>query len=253
MGQLGGPLSRPAPALRAPLPVPPGVPGRAARHDPLRAAAPRHRGPLPGLDPADGPHRSSPAHAQGGRHGQALAMQASTPPLAVPARCRRPAVSGMPGLREAAHRRLQGRSRAHVGGRPKRIAGHTRSLLALATRRPGGGRGCPPQAWPQLLGQHLDGGAGAAILGGPAPLLERPTTTTRLPLLSDCACSAWSRHTIPEKTPPAPADPTPPPGTPLGRSRPAVADLGVVGGLPTMAVVVSGMCIPPRARRGAGC
>ena len=82
----------------------------------LRAAAPRHRGPLPGLDPADGPHRSSPAHAQGGRHGQALAMQASTPPLAVPARCRRPAVSGMPGLREAAHRRLQGRSRAHVGG-----------------------------------------------------------------------------------------------------------------------------------------
>ena len=31
------------------------------------------------------------------------------------------------------------------GGRPKRIAGHTRSLLALATRRPGGGRGCPSQ------------------------------------------------------------------------------------------------------------
>ncbi len=41
VGQLGGPLGLAAPAVRAPLPVPPGVPGRAVRHDPLRAAAPR--------------------------------------------------------------------------------------------------------------------------------------------------------------------------------------------------------------------
>ena len=42
-------------------------------------------------------------------------MQASTPPLAVPARRRGPDLSGMPGLWKAAHRRLQGRPRTHVG------------------------------------------------------------------------------------------------------------------------------------------
>jgi hypothetical protein len=78
---------------------------------------------------------------------------------------------------------------------PPRIARST-WLLALAARRPGGRR--PTKAGAQLLGQHLDGRAGAAVLSGPCPLLEpRPTTTTRLPLLSDwAACSAWSRHTI---------------------------------------------------------
>jgi hypothetical protein len=66
----------------------------------------------------------------------------------------------------------------------------------LAPRRPGRRRRRPPQARPQLLGHDLDHLPGAAVLGGPGPLLEPATTTTRLPLLSDSAtCSAWSRHT----------------------------------------------------------
>jgi hypothetical protein len=40
----------------------------------------------------------------------------------------------------------------------------------LAPRRPGRRR--PPQAWPQLLGHDLDDRSGAAVLSGPAPLLE---------------------------------------------------------------------------------
>jgi hypothetical protein len=54
--------------------------------------------------------------------------------------------------------------------------GRTRSswLLDLAPRRPGRRRRCPPEARPQLLGHHLHlhGRAGAAILGGPCPLLQ---------------------------------------------------------------------------------
>jgi hypothetical protein len=38
--------------------------------------------------------------------------------------------------------------------------------------RPGRRGRRPPQARAQLLSQHLDQGAGAAVLGGPAPLLE---------------------------------------------------------------------------------
>jgi hypothetical protein len=55
----------------------------------------------------------------------------------------------------------------------------------------------PPQARPQLLGQHVEDLAGAAILSVQLRCWSRPTTTTRLPLASDsAACSAWSRHTI---------------------------------------------------------
>jgi hypothetical protein len=50
------------------------------------------------------------------------------------------------------------------------------SLVELATGQscacPGGARRRPPQAWPQLLGHDLHDRAGAAVLGGPAPLLE---------------------------------------------------------------------------------
>ena len=59
------------------------------------------------------PHRAGMAYAEGGRDGQALALPTPPSPLAVPTRRGRPAVSGMPGLRETAHRRLQGRPRAH--------------------------------------------------------------------------------------------------------------------------------------------
>jgi hypothetical protein len=49
----------------------------------------------------------------------------------------------------------------------------------------------------QLLDQHLDGGAGAAVLGRPAPLLEPAHDHDPATLLSEwAACSAWSRHTI---------------------------------------------------------
>src|SRR4029450_9253787 len=52
----------------------------------------------------------------------------------------------------------------------------------LTPRRLGRGRRRPPQARSQLLGHDLHGRSGAAILSGPAPLLERPTIT-RLPPL----------------------------------------------------------------------
>ena len=42
----------------------------------------------------------------------------------------------------------------------------------LVPRRPGRGRRCPPQAWPQLVGHYLHDRSGAAVLSGPAPLLE---------------------------------------------------------------------------------
>jgi hypothetical protein len=45
-------------------------------------------------------------------------------------------------------------------------------LLARVFRRPGRGRRRPLEARPQLLGRDLDHGAGAAVLGGPCPLLE---------------------------------------------------------------------------------
>src|SRR5215218_6989940 len=58
------------------------------------------------------------------------------------------------------------------------------SLADLATgfgsRRPGRGRHRPARARSQLLGQDLDHGPGAAILSGPASLLEPAMTTTRL-------------------------------------------------------------------------
>jgi hypothetical protein len=54
------------------------------------------------------------AYAQGGRDGQALAMQTPTPPLAAPTRRKRPVVPRMPRLREGAHRHLQGRPQAHL-------------------------------------------------------------------------------------------------------------------------------------------
>ena len=52
------------------------------------------------------------AYAQGGRDGQALAMQTPTPSLAAPARRKRPVVPRMPRLREGTHRHLQGRPQA---------------------------------------------------------------------------------------------------------------------------------------------
>jgi hypothetical protein len=73
------------PALRAPLALSPGVPGRAARHDPGRAAAPRHRGAVPSLDLAGGAHRPGKAQGQGACNGQALALSPSTAPLAAAA------------------------------------------------------------------------------------------------------------------------------------------------------------------------
>jgi hypothetical protein len=60
------------------------------------------------------------------------------------------------------------------GGTPPCFASRPphRSSWRLATRGPGRGRRRPPQAWTQLLGQHLHDGPAAAVLGGPAPLLE---------------------------------------------------------------------------------
>src|SRR5205814_1685166 len=69
-------------------------------------------------------------------------------------------------------------------------------LPVPAPRRPGRGRRCPPQAWPQLLGQNLHDGSSAAVLGGPAPLLELAQDHDPAALASDSpACSAWSRQT----------------------------------------------------------
>jgi hypothetical protein len=74
---------------------------------------------------------------------------------------------------------------------------HCWSSWLLAARGPGRRRRRPPQAWPQLLGQHRDHGSGAAVLGRPAPLLELAHDHDRLPFESDRAtCLAWSRHTI---------------------------------------------------------
>src|ERR687898_2322279 len=55
---------------------------------------------------------------------------------------------------------------------PHPAPSHRWSSWLLAARGPG--RGCrrPPQAGAQLVGDDLDGGAGAAVLGGPAPMLE---------------------------------------------------------------------------------
>jgi hypothetical protein len=67
------------------------------------------------------------ADAQGGGDGQALAMQTPTPPLAAPARRKRPVVPRMPRLREGTHRHLQGRPQAHLavsGGSCTAADGH---------------------------------------------------------------------------------------------------------------------------------
>src|SRR5215203_4422763 len=74
---------------------------------------------------------------------------------------------------------------------------HRPSRLPLgAACRPGGRRRRPPEARPKLLSHDLDHRPGAAVLSGPAPLLEPAHGTTRLPFDSDCAAwSAWSRHT----------------------------------------------------------
>jgi hypothetical protein len=86
------------------------------------------------------------AYAQGGRDGQTLAMQTSTPPLAAPTRPRRPVVPRMPSLRNTANRSLQGRSPTHRD----RLIGRAlqESLLVLVSRRPGRRRRRPLQARP---------------------------------------------------------------------------------------------------------
>jgi hypothetical protein len=58
-------------------------------------------------------------------------------------------------------------------------------LLAGAPRRPGRRRRRRPQAWPQLLVRHLDHRQGAAVLGGPSPLLGSPEGPAWLPLLTN--------------------------------------------------------------------
>ena len=56
--------------------------------------------------------------------------------------------------------------------------------------------------------------ASAAVLSGPAPLLEPAHDHHPAPLLSDCAaCSAWSRHTTMVKNDGFPCGPTPRLGT----------------------------------------
>jgi hypothetical protein len=64
--------------------------------------------------------------------------------------------------------------------RPRPAPSHHWSswLLVLVPRGPGRRRRRPTEAWPQLLGQHLDGRSGAAVLSGPGALLSRPTTTS---------------------------------------------------------------------------
>src|SRR5215208_3517102 len=56
--------------------------------------------------------------------------------------------------------------------RPRAVASLVELLLVAAPRRPGRRRRRPPQARSQLLGHDLDNRPGAAILSGPAPLLE---------------------------------------------------------------------------------
>jgi hypothetical protein len=94
--------------------------------------------------------------------------QELTPPLAAHSRPGWPVVPRMPRLRNPADRSLQGRPPAHRDQliRPAIPA----SLLALAPRLPGRGRRRPPEARPQLVGYDLHDRAGAAVLGGPAPL-----------------------------------------------------------------------------------
>jgi hypothetical protein len=48
------------------------------------------------------------------------------------------------------------------------------------------------KAWPQLLGHDLDGRAGAAVLGSPAPLLEAAQDHDPAALASDCAVPGWT-------------------------------------------------------------
>jgi hypothetical protein len=71
------------------------------------------------------------ADAQGGGDGQALAMQTPTPPLAAPARRKRPVVPRMPRLREGTHRHLQGRPQAHLAVSGGRVATLGRYRLVL--------------------------------------------------------------------------------------------------------------------------
>jgi hypothetical protein len=58
------------------------------------------------------------------------------------------------------------------------------SLLAAAPGDPGRRRCRPAQAWPQFLGHDLDGRAGAAVLGGPGPLLEPADDHAAAPLMT---------------------------------------------------------------------
>jgi len=147
------------------------------------------------LDPPSRPHRTGTAHAQGGRHGQALAMQTPTAPLAAPAQPTRQLVSRMPRVRKATglQRWGIGPARLLIGRCRQR---RPESLLAAALGDPGRGRGHLPQARPQLLGHDLDHGSGAAVLSSPAPLLEPTHDYHPAALARDCAaCSAWSRQT----------------------------------------------------------
>src|SRR4029450_10357927 len=70
------------------------------------------------------PHRADPAHGQGGRDGQALAMHTRTPPLAAPPQPRRRLVPRMPRVRKATQRErkstVHGGAISGLGERPPR-------------------------------------------------------------------------------------------------------------------------------------
>jgi hypothetical protein len=86
-------------------------------------------------EPRVGAEGADMAYALGGGHGQALAMQSPTPPLAPHPRPGRPVVPRMPRLRTATDRSLQGRSSAHRDQliRPATTRPATRRLsLAMA-------------------------------------------------------------------------------------------------------------------------
>jgi hypothetical protein len=75
------------------------------------------------------------------------------------------------------------------------------SWLAVLAGR---GRCRPPQARPQLLGHHLDHGAGAAVLGRPGPLVQpahdhwsRPSTIRLPPLTTNPTSSGPPEATRP--------------------------------------------------------
>jgi hypothetical protein len=80
------------------------------------------------------------------------------------------------------------RSRVRSAALKDRTTREMSRLASLAPRRLGRGRRRPPQARPQLVGHDLDGRAGAAVLSGPAALLEPAHD-------HGAACSAWSRQT----------------------------------------------------------